>query len=68
MNDTETLQKELDAALETYLSAREALDGLNPFSPFDLEVRQPVLLAELRTTAAKLAFQAEELLVAMADF
>jgi hypothetical protein len=62
------LEKRLGEALDVYTQASDELDhGLNPFSAYDAEIRQPALQDAVRDAADKLADLAYHLLDELAN-
>lgn len=58
-------QKQLQEAVETYWTLREAVDELNPFSSYDTELRGPELNADLNAAGYLVAHAAGDLLDAL---
>lgn len=62
----ELLQKKLKEAVDTYWSFRDGVDGLNPHSSYDQELRGPELRADLDAASYLVASAVDDLLAEMA--
>lgn len=60
--DTELSAKRLKDAVQTYWTIREGVDGLNPHSSYDQDLRGPELRADLDAAGYLVANAADDLL------